>query len=189
MSREFSEAQLLKKMRNGDEKAFESIFRYYYRPLTLFAVKYVEDIEQAREITQEFFVRLWASNPSINSGSLKTYLYRGVRNACLNHLEAARVAEKRMRDYVEPDFTMDNALRNMLLAEQEEELMATIDKLPSRCRQIFILSRMEDLSHKEIAGRLKISVKTVEAQMTIALRRLKEALLFILYTCLSDIFF
>ncbi|UII35021.1 RNA polymerase sigma-70 factor [Fulvivirga ulvae] len=187
--REFSEEYLLRKMRSGNEKAFESIFRYYYRPLTLFAVKYVEDIEQAREITQEFFVRLWTNNPSIKNGSLKTYLYRGVRNACLNHIEATKVAEKRLRHYTEPDFTIDNALRNMLLAEQEEELMATIDKLPSRCRQIFILSRMEELSHKEIADRMNISVKTVEAQMTIALRRLKEALLFFIYTCLSDIFF
>ncbi|UII27183.1 RNA polymerase sigma-70 factor [Fulvivirga maritima] len=175
--KEFSEERLIQMLSNGDEKAMELIFHNYYRPLTLFATKYVKDVDEAREITQDFFVRLWTRQPSLSPGTLKTYLYRGVRNACLNYIETNKVAAKKLQDYNEPEYTHDNVLRKIMLAEQEAELMLAIDNLPHRCREIFLMSRVKELSYKSIADELNISTKTVEAQISIALRRLRELLI------------
>ncbi|UII23169.1 RNA polymerase sigma-70 factor [Fulvivirga ligni] len=175
--KEFSEERLVQMLSRGNEKALESIFHTYYRPLTLFATKYVKDVEEAREITQDFFVRLWTKQPTLNSSSLKTYLYRGVRNACLNYIETNKVAAKHLQDYKEPEFTQDNILRKIMLAEQEAELMRAIDNLPHRCREIFLMSRMKELSYKSIAEELNISTKTVETQISLALKKLRELII------------
>lgn len=170
--------EFLAQLKRGDEAAFKSLFDLYYRPLTLFALKYIDDVEEAKEIVQEFFIRFWSRHTEIDIRfSLKPYLYRGVRNACLNHIEASKVAKRQLRDYRSPELTNDNALGNMLLAEQEEILLQAIDRLPEKCRQIFSMSRHENLSNQAIADRLNLSIKTVEAQISIALKRLREFLI------------
>lgn len=177
-----SDEELVRLLQQRDERAFELIFDRYYRPLTLFAMKYVGEVEEAKEITQELFIRLWSRQSLLDiQFSLKTYLYRGVRNACLNHLETNKVAQQRLQDYRSPERTADNALEHMMAAEQEALLMNAIDNLPEKCRQIFFLSRTEKLSNQAIATRLGVSVKTVEAQITIALKRLRELLISVLW--------
>ena len=178
---EYSEENLAGLLRGGSEGAFRQIFDTYYRPLTLFALKYVSDVEEAREIVQEFFIRLWFAHDSLDIRfSLKRYLYQGVRNACLNFIESKKVSEKRFSHYEPPVFSNDNALEHMMVAEQEERLLRAIDGLPDKCREIFSLSRQQHLSNNEIAMRLQISVKTVEAQITIALKRLRDSLISLL---------
>ena len=173
-------------MQRGSEEAFRQIFDTYYRPLTLFAMKYVSDVEEAREIVQEFFIRLWFTHQNLDIRfSLKRYLYQGVRNACLNFIESKKVSEKRFSDYEPPVFSNDNALENMMAAEQEERLLRAIDSLPEKCRQIFSMSRLQNLSNNDIATRLQISIKTVEAQITIALKRLRDAVISILLFILT----
>jgi RNA polymerase sigma-70 factor, ECF subfamily len=173
-----SEGELIALLKEGREEAFHRIFQQYYRPLTLFAMKYVGDVEEAKEITQEFFIRIWTKHRELNiTLSLKIYLYRGVRNACLNYLDANKVAQKRLRDYQQSSFSNDNPLEKILVAEQEELLMQVIESLPEKCKEIFFLSRMEKLSNQAIADKLQISIKTVEGQMSKALRRLREILL------------
>ena len=175
---EYSEENLAGLLQRGNEEAFRQIFDTYYRPLTLFALKYVSDVEEAREIVQEFFIRLWLNHQNVDIRfSLKRYLYQGVRNACLNFIESKKVSEKRFSLYEPPVFSNDNALEHMMVAEQEERLLRAIDGLPDKCRQIFSMSRQQNLSNNEIATRLQISVKTVEAQITIALKRLRDSLI------------
>jgi RNA polymerase sigma-70 factor (ECF subfamily) len=177
-----SDEELVRLLQQKDERAFKLIFDRYYRPLTLFAMKYVGEVEEAKEITQELFIRLWSRQSLLDiQFSLKTYLYRGVRNACLNYLETNKVAQQRLQDYRSPERTADNALEHMMAAEQEALLMNAIDNLPEKCRQIFFLSRNEKLSNQAIATRLGVSVKTVEAQITIALKRLRELLISVLW--------
>lgn len=170
--------EFLAQLKHGDEAAFKTLFELYYRPLTLFALKYIDDVEEAKEIVQEFFIRFWSRHAELDIRfSLKPYMYRGVKNACLNHIEASKVARRHLREYKSPQITHDNALENMLVAEQEEMLLLAIDRLPEKCRQIFALSRQEKLSNQAIADRLQLSVKTVEAQISIALKRLREFLI------------
>lgn len=179
----YSDEELVRLLRDNDERAFKLIFERYYRPLTLFALKYTGDVEEAKEITQEFFIRFWSRRTEIDIRfSLKTYLYRGIRNACLNFLESSKVAQQRLQDYQNPVISNDNALEKMLVAEQEELLMQAVDRLPEKCRQIFFMSRMEKLSNQAVADKLQISIKTVEGQITIALKRLRDLLISVTIT-------
>jgi RNA polymerase sigma-70 factor, ECF subfamily len=176
-----SEKDLLRSINEGNKSAFQWIFDQYYRPLVLFAMKYVGDVEDAKEIVQDVFVRLWIKRAALQvHTSLKMYLYQSVRNACLNHLEANKVVERRMKGYTQDETYSDNALEKMIVAEQEELLMAAIDRLPQKCREIFLLSRIEKISNNAIASRLNISIKTVETQISIALKRLSEWIISIL---------
>ena len=181
-----SDEELVRLLREDDERAFKLIFDHYYRPLTLFALKYTGNVEDAKEITQEFFIRFWSRHAALDiKFSLKTYLYRGVRNACLNFIESTKVEQQRLQDYRSPVFSTDNALENMLAAEQEELLMQAVDRLPEKCRQIFFMSRMEKLSNQAVADKLQISVKTVEGQITIALKRLRDLLISVVMVWVS----
>jgi len=179
--KKYPEEDLIRQLNKGDETAFKFIFDTHYRPLTLFAIKYLPDIEEAKEVVQDFFVRLWQRHEQVKIRfSLKMYLYQSVRNACLNHLENAKVVRKHMEDFAPDVLSRDNALDNLILAEQEERLMSAIDKLPKKCRQVFVLSRMHKLSNRAISDHLNISIKTVEAQLSIALKRLLESLITII---------
>jgi RNA polymerase sigma-70 factor (ECF subfamily) len=174
----YSEEDLIRLLRAGDEKAFKQIFDQYYRPLTFFALKYLKDNDEALEIVQDFFVRLWTKHQDLNiTFSLKMYLFQGIRNACLNYIEASKVSQSRLRSYSAPEYTHDNALEKMMVAEQEELLTQIIERLPAKCKEIFLMSRVDRLSNKDIAQRLNISIKTVEAQMSIALKRLRDLLI------------
>jgi len=176
-----SEEDLVRRLNHGDELALKIIFDEYYRPLTIFAQRYVGDISEAKEIVQEFFVRLWSRRADINvTFSFKMYLYQSVRNACLNYLESNKVAQKRLSAYKIAETTSDHALNKMMAAEQEELLMRAIDSLPEKCRQIFVLSRMDRLTNQEIAMQLGLSIKTVEAQISIALKRLAQWIILLL---------
>jgi RNA polymerase sigma-70 factor, ECF subfamily len=176
--KDISEEDLVRQLREGDERTFKFLFDQYYRPLTVFTLKYVSDVEEAKEIVQDFFVRLWTRRAELNIRfSLKMYLYQSVKNAALNYLETNKVAQRRMQQYTVPLTATDTALEHMMAAEQEEMLMRAIDTLPEKCREIFVLSRMHQLSNHAIATQLNISIKTVEAQISIALKRLTEWLI------------
>jgi RNA polymerase sigma-70 factor (ECF subfamily) len=180
--KDISEEDLVRQLREGDERTFKFLFDQYYRPLTVFTLKYVSDVEEAKEIVQDFFVRLWTRRAELNIRfSLKMYLYQSVKNAALNYLEANKVAQRRMQEYAIPLTATDTALEHMMAAEQEEMLMRAIDTLPEKCRKIFVLSRMQRLSNQAIAIQLNISIKTVEAQISIALKRLAEWLITLLF--------
>jgi RNA polymerase sigma-70 factor (ECF subfamily) len=173
--KEHSEEEIIANLKDGNEIAFKWIFDIYYRPLTLFALKYVGNIEESKEIVQEFFIRLWSRHDKIVFGfSIKAYLYQSVRNACLNHIESKKVFERKTRDYLPPEISNDDPFEKMAAAEQEERLMSAIDQLPDKCRQIFLMSRMQNLSNQDIANQLNLSVKTIEGQITIALKRLRD---------------
>ena len=129
----------------------------------------------AREITQEVFINLWEKRESIDlSKPVKTYLSTSVRNKCLNYLRDNKKFNKEILDleglltdkiYMQPD--------RLVESEIIEKISIAIEDLPVRCREIFILSRQENLKYQEIADRLEISVKTVETQMSKALQHMR----------------
>lgn len=159
----------------GDRSAFEALFKLHYRPLCAFAIQYVKDMDQAEDLVQDLFFRLWMDREKTKvTSSLKSYLFQAVRNRCLNVLKV----QGRLRSLVEEvDDGMEEEVRTEdEHAERAARVNAAIDSLPEERRKVFKLSRHEGLKYHEIAERLGISVKTVENQMGKALKTLREEL-------------
>ena len=167
---------LEKRLQQGDEKAFEMIFKANYASLVGYALKILNDREEAEEMVQEVFVTVWEKRRELNiEVSLKSYLYRSVHNRSLNQKAKANV--RRMYADQQSD-NHNHTEANTLLHHNElqMQLSQALDKLPEQCRKVFELSRFEGLKYAEIATHMNIALKTVENQMGKALRILREEL-------------
>ncbi len=164
---------LLMRLREGDELAFEGIFKRYYAPMVLFAVNYLHDKDRSESIVQDVFVKFWEKRFEMEVSSLRGYLVVSVRNRCHNELKRQGV----IRNYekaVEPDIEEWPVFSDRVSVER---INMIIEELPPRRKIIFKMSRIEGLKYKEIADKLAISPKTVEVQMGKALKYLRDKLL------------
>ncbi len=159
----------------GDRAAFEALFRLHYRALCAFAMQYVKDSDQAEDLVQDLFFRLWMDREKLQiTTSVKSYLFASVRNRSLSLLKT----KGRVRSLnEESDEREDEATRSEdEHAQRIARVQDAIDRLPEERRKVFKLSRYEGLKYHEIADRMGISVKTVENQMGKALKTLREEL-------------
>lgn len=150
----------------------ENLFRYHYRPLCIFALHYLKDIDASEDVVQEAFGVLWeklsAGEKVVNQ---KGYLYSVVKNRSLDILRKrglggeAITLEGSVEDIEEP--TVEDA-------EVEARLWTAIDTLPEKCREIFLMSKRDGLRQEEIASELGISIQTVKNQVSKALKILKD---------------
>lgn len=177
--RSLTDAELARRMRLGDEQALEVIFRTYYPGLVGFARRYVKMTEIAEELVQDLFLKMWSRRGSLGEiDSVKTYLFRAARNTALNHLRRRKLEH----EWLEKEGTTITEERSLEGDEAVTEsevaaaVRAAVDRLPPRCREVFMLSRDGGLTYGEIAKSLGISIKTVETQMGRALRALRESL-------------
>jgi len=172
-----SETHIIKGIRAGRESTFRELFADYYRPLSVFALKYTGDLETAKEIVQELFVHLYQSRKSLFvSSSLKSYLFQAVRNRCLNHIKQNQTRRKHLDEYqAEQDHSVDMEA-SIRETELEHLIFNIVESLPPQCRNIFTLSRVKGLSNGEIADKLQISKRTVETQISNALKTLRTKL-------------
>jgi RNA polymerase sigma-70 factor, ECF subfamily len=167
---------LSKRIRIGDEQALELLFRKYYSRLCSYANKYVNDPEEAREIVQEVFIKIWERREDIDpEESLGPYLFRITCNNSINRLRHRKVVGKYAEIYklVYVDNAEISPHESLIASELTQNISKALKKIPPRCRQIFNLSRVDGLKYSEIAYTLNISVKTVEAQMSKALNILR----------------
>jgi RNA polymerase sigma-70 factor (ECF subfamily) len=169
----------------GDIEAFEKLYNEYYESLCRFAQRFVCDLDTSREIVQDVFVRIWEKRSELlGEQSLKSYLYRSVRNQCLDHLKHLNIEyeyeKKRVREMQETEsgfFTSDDhPLDGLITEELRNSILTAIDNLPEKCKEIFKLSRYEGMKYREISEELDISIKTVETQMYRAIKSLKKQL-------------
>jgi len=173
----FRDAHIIKGIRAGRESAFEQLFADYYRPLSIFALKYVSDLEIAKEIVQVFFVHLFESRKTIViSNSLESYLYQSVRNRCLNHIRKMKTHKHHEDQYHLEQESYETMEEKIQVIELEHAIFKIIASLPPQCQKIFKLSRVNGLSNSEIAGQLGISKRTVETQISNALKALRNKL-------------
>ncbi len=158
-----------------DKVLFESLFKQYFEPLCAFAKSYVYDLEASKDIVQKAFINLWNSREKIDADKpVKSYIYTSVRNLCLNHIRDNKKFNSQILDFDSVDENLFTAESDSLeLNELQVKIDGAIDALPEKSRQIFEMSRFEDLKYKQIAEKLEVSVKTVEAHMSKALKLLK----------------
>jgi len=166
---------VIRKIKEGDLKVFENVFRNYYTPLCFYAMSITGRMDTAEDIVQELFYVIWKDRENLSVyKSLKGYLYGAVRNRALQHEEHRQVQQKH-REAVQrkgeisepaPDEELEYKELNKIIND-------TLDKMPERRRRIFRLNRLEKKKYTEIATLLAISIKTVEAEMTKALRSLR----------------
>ena len=162
--------------RGGEIAAFRELFDRYYAPLCRFAEFWLRDRASAEEVVLDVYTHVWQHAAELRiTVSVRAYLFRAVRNRALNRLRDERPAGISIEG-PEPLFTNPEALQ--LEADEMMMLVAeAVSQLPDRCREVFRKSREEGLSNAAIADQMQISVKTVEAQITKALRRIRETLL------------
>lgn len=132
----------------------------------------------AKEIVHEAFLKLWEKRSEVDTNkSVKSYLYTTVYNRSLNYIRDNKKFDKTEGkvEMLERSESWDYT-NNMVAAEMEEKIAYTLDSLPEKCRQIFVMSRYEELKYREIADKLNISVKTVETQMSKALKAMRKNL-------------
>jgi len=168
---------ILQRMIEGDEKALKYFFDTYYDDLCNFVNGYLRDEPLSEDIVQSIFIYLWDKRESIPyRGSMKSYLYMASKNKSLNYLRNTKNKNRILeRLFVEPKTIVeDDSSHFMEFDELKMIISNAIDKLPPQCKTIYQLSREEGLTHKEIAEKLEISTKTVENQMTIAIRKIKD---------------
>ncbi len=151
----------------------------YYPQLTVFAKKYVEDLDIARDIVQDMFVWLYESRDSIKSIKLlKPYLFQSIKNRCLNYLKAKKIHQKHEAVILTTQSNVESDVeRKMDEVELEEKIFQVVSGLPERCQLIFRMSRMEGKKNSEIANDLDISIRTVETQISKALKVLRNNLI------------
>jgi RNA polymerase sigma-70 factor (family 1) len=159
-----------------DSDTFRHYYDLYYDDLCRYLNFYTQDESIIEDVIQNVFLKLWEKKEDVNITSIKTYLFKATHNNVINVLRDdlnRHVILERWSQQQETRCYQQNAFDVDLLMDI---IQSTIDKLPKRCREIFLMSRQDELSYNEIAQRLDISVKTVEAQMGIALRRIRDAL-------------
>ena len=155
-------------------KAYEEMFRRFQPALVKYAASMLFSIEDAREVVQDVFINVWQKRETLEFGEgLKSYLYRAVRNQTLNKIQRNKIDTISLDEKIyvmAQEVDMGDEVKNQRL----REVFRQIETLPPNCKEIFLMSRVEGLSHKEIAEILEISRKTVENQVGIALKKIRS---------------
>ena len=174
---------LYTKVRDGDIRAYETLFRRYYEPLCLFGAKITSDMDVAEEIVQELFYTLWKDRESLRIvWAVKSYLYGAIKNQSLQYLEHLKVREQYYRkmtaDGLMESDPYDSPQEILEYRELEQRLDVALESMPKRRRDIFRMNRFEGKKYEQIAREMSLSVKTIEAEMSKALQVLRKSLKF-----------
>ena len=170
------EKYIIAGLKTKDKTIFDFVFSYYYTGLCAYARRWVNDHDVAEDLVQDFFIRLWTNSSTIEiTTSLKSYFFTSVKNRAINYLKHVKIKEKFESQ------TINRSIENYSSWEfTEPELTALIEKgmqkLPPRCREIFMLSRLEGKDNAKIAEMLGLSKRTVELQISNALKILRSEL-------------
>ena len=168
---------LVGKLKAGDRASFNMIFRRFYAPMVRFCFRFVADQDVAAELVQDFFVKLWSGRDKLNiSSSFEAYMMRSVQNAALTYINKERLhAETNLRIFSEEGQATDPS-EELQSKNLEADYRKIIAAMPEKRREVFMASRIDGLKYAEIAEKLNLSQKTVEAHMSAAIKQMKEGL-------------
>ena len=173
------DSEIIGRIRKGDVRQFEMLFRSSYVSLVRYAKTLIRDHDDAEEIVQDLFFRLWQDREKINiESSLNGYLFRSVHNRCLHYIEHKKVVERHSEEMsYQPEESPENPSDILHYKELQAKIARILERLPDRCGKIFYMSRFEGLKYNEIAEKMSVSIKTVEANMGRALKEFRKELI------------
>lgn len=175
------DAYFLLRLKEGDESAFEEVFKAGYNRIVGFCQQFIGDKDQAQSLAQEAFVKLWFNLEKVETvNGIHSFLYTAAKTECLNYIRHKKVIGK----YQDKQLQLKEGELNREILESfdfdqlelldlEKMIIQSINELPEKCRLVFVLSRIEGKKNCEIATQLNITVKSVEANMTRALKTLR----------------
>jgi len=168
---------LFEEFKNGNSRAFDKIFNDHYQNLCRLAFSIVQDEDNAHSLVQQVFINLWESRESLEHVErLAPYFTAMVRNQCLNFVKREKKNTK-LSDIPVDSYSENTTDKQIDIHDFEEQLMIALASLPERCKMAFEYSRFENLTNKEIAQKMEISVKGVEALIGRSLKSLRISLL------------
>ncbi len=171
---ESSDSALVDLLRGDDERALQAIMSRYWEPLYKMAAHTLDDLAACEDIVQEVFIKLWNNRKNLNfSHSLKAYIFASVRYELYRKIKIQLSRDLRLDFHNNDSIEYLNPENKLEYSELVENIEKLVNQLPQRCKEIYQLSRYDNLSHREIASQLGVSIKTVENQLTIALRRIR----------------
>lgn len=163
---------ILEHLKNSNQGVFEMVFKYYYSGLVVYADQITKNTPVSEDIVQSVFMKLWETRQTLEIRSFRAYFIQCVKNSCIDHLRKQDVKSKynvENTEYHQLEMQEDLWLRS----ELDELIQQAIDKLPPRCREIFMMSRIDGMKTAEIAEKLQLSGRTVETQISKALKILR----------------
>jgi RNA polymerase sigma-70 factor (family 1) len=163
----------------NDEPAYKQLFFAFHNPLKRFAFSFLHNKESAEEVVSDVFIKMWAKRTSLTEiENLRVYLYISTKNTALNYLHKQQRQPFAGFTEAEMDFpsTALNPEEQMVTAEMMRQIQAAVNALPPRCRLVFKLVKEDGLHYREVADILSISIKTIDSQLAIALKKISVAL-------------
>jgi len=173
------ENKIYQEIVSGDLKSFETLFKRYYESLCLFANNYLKDMDKAEEIVQDTFYKFWNNRNNISiQSSLKSYLYGATKNNCLKHIRSEQYKNQYISHIKSTPGPEVKTPADELNAKELHSLIEhTLKSLPEKTRNIFTMNRYQGFTYREIAEKMSISIKTVEANMGKALKVFRKKLI------------
>lgn len=168
---------LVSRLKRGDKKAFEEIFRKYREKVYYFAIRYYNIPEDAKNVVQDVFIKLWEERSNIKEElSLNNYIYTITKNHLFN-VQRKKINEKAYRKYIIDHLVQVPNLENELIyADLKEKIDQVIEILPPQRKKVFLMVNVEGLSNREVADIMNLSIRTIEVHKSLALQTIRKAL-------------
>lgn len=163
---------------SDSQEAFKSLYLFYFQRLMRFTLSFISNLQEAEEIVSDTFLSLWENRAALPEvANPEAYLYTIARNKAISHLRSHPMTNIPMNESTDLFLYTETTPEEELISKESlEHLNAAINSLPEKCKLAFKLVREDKMKYKEVAQILNISVKTVEAHITTAVRKLREAL-------------
>jgi RNA polymerase sigma-70 factor (family 1) len=175
---QLSNDEIVKGIRSRNKDVFEAVFKQFAPSMYNIAVRYVKDEDDANDMVQDVFLNLWKGAENLDERApINHYLARATVNTCLNRIKKEQRKEVYAKEQMLTATPSENNHSLLEHKELEAKYRSALDKLPDQCRRVFELSRLKGLSPAEIAEQLNISINTVYAHLTTALKRLRVDLI------------
>lgn len=160
--------------KHSTEQEFKALFAHYYAPLCGYTEKLLKCSDSSEEVVQELFIKLWEKRKQQDITQLKAYLYRSAYRSALHHIQHQKVKDKYVHSEKHKRDTYPTPEDGMVMDEMYAAYQDELDQMADKTKHIFLLSRNEDKSYKAIADKMNISIKTVEAHISKALKSFRN---------------